>query len=287
MPRRSTARSRRCATASSAHDARRIEDIWQVAYRGGFYRGGPVLMSALAGLEQALWDLKGKAVGLPAWEMLGGRVRDRIRAYAWIGGDRPHEIARRGRHAQATGLLRGQDERHRRARLDRHAQAVRRGGRSGSKPRRRWAWTSGSISTAASTGRWPSSWPRCSSRSACCSSRSRCCPRIPRGCARSRTWSSTPIALGERLYSRWDFKPILRAGRGRHHPAGPQPRRRHSRGAGRSRRWPRPTTSRSRRIARSGPLALASCLQLAGLRPQCRDPGDEPRHPLQRRRATC
>jgi galactonate dehydratase len=75
------------------HDPRRIEDIWQVAYRGGFYRGGPVLMSALAGLEQALWDLKGKAVGLPAWEMLGGRVREKIRAYAWIGGDRPHEIA--------------------------------------------------------------------------------------------------------------------------------------------------------------------------------------------------
>ncbi len=75
------------------HDARRIEDIWQVAYRGGFYRGGPVLMSALAGLEQALWDLKGKALGLPAWEMLGGKVRERIRAYAWIGGDRPNEIA--------------------------------------------------------------------------------------------------------------------------------------------------------------------------------------------------
>src|SRR5688500_2539573 len=74
------------------HDPRRIEDIWQVAYRGGFYRGGPVLMSALAGLEQALWDLKGKVVGLPAWEMLGGRVRDKVRAYAWIGGDRPDEI---------------------------------------------------------------------------------------------------------------------------------------------------------------------------------------------------
>jgi len=75
------------------HDPFRIEDIWQVAYRGGFYRGGPVLMSALAGLEQALWDLKGKALGLPAWEMLGGKVRDKIRAYAWIGGDRPAEIA--------------------------------------------------------------------------------------------------------------------------------------------------------------------------------------------------
>ena len=74
------------------HDGRRIEDIWQVAYRGGFYRGGPVLMSALAGLEQALWDIKGKAFGLPAWEMLGGKVREKIRAYAWIGGDRPDEI---------------------------------------------------------------------------------------------------------------------------------------------------------------------------------------------------
>jgi galactonate dehydratase len=50
-------------------------------------------MSALAGLDQALWDMKGKALGVPAWEMLGGKVRDRIRAYAWIGGDRPHEIA--------------------------------------------------------------------------------------------------------------------------------------------------------------------------------------------------
>jgi galactonate dehydratase len=89
------------------HDARRIEDIWQVAYRGGFYRGGPVLMSALAGLEQALWDLKGKAVSLPAWEMLGGKVRDKIRAYAWIGGDRPHEIAdaARARRDQGFGAV--------------------------------------------------------------------------------------------------------------------------------------------------------------------------------------
>ena len=70
-----------------------IEDIWQVGFRGGFYRGGAVLMSALSGLEQALWDLKGRALGLPAWQMLGGKVRDRVRSYAWIGGDRPNEIA--------------------------------------------------------------------------------------------------------------------------------------------------------------------------------------------------
>src|SRR3954467_14365549 len=74
-------------------DPFRIEEIWQVGYRGGFYRGGPVLMSALSGLEQSLWDLKGRALGLPAWQMLGGKVRDKGRSYARIGGGRPHEIA--------------------------------------------------------------------------------------------------------------------------------------------------------------------------------------------------
>ena len=70
-----------------------IEEIWQVGYRGGFYRGGAVIMSALSGLEQALWDLKGRALGLPAWQMLGGKVREKVRSYAWIGGDRQSGIA--------------------------------------------------------------------------------------------------------------------------------------------------------------------------------------------------
>jgi galactonate dehydratase len=52
-----------------------IEDLWQVLYRGGFYRGGRVLMSALAGIDQALWDLKGKRYGLSVHQMLGGKVR--------------------------------------------------------------------------------------------------------------------------------------------------------------------------------------------------------------------
>jgi galactonate dehydratase len=81
-----------------------IEDIWQVGYRGGFYRGGAVLMSALSGLEQALWDLKGRALGLPAWEMLGGKVRNRVRAYAWIGGDRPSEIAEAAQVRKTQGF---------------------------------------------------------------------------------------------------------------------------------------------------------------------------------------
>ncbi len=85
-------------------DADNIEDIWQVAYRGGFYRGGPVLMSALSGLDQALWDLKGRRLGVPVWQLLGGRVRDRVPVYAWIGGDRPDEVVEAAQARLAQGF---------------------------------------------------------------------------------------------------------------------------------------------------------------------------------------
>ncbi len=64
-------------------------------YRGGFYRGGGVHMSAIAGIDQALWDIKGKALSVPVCELLGGAVRDTIRVYSWIGGDRPSATAGR------------------------------------------------------------------------------------------------------------------------------------------------------------------------------------------------
>src|SRR6266850_1214904 len=73
-------------------DADRIEDMWQVSFRLGFYRGGAVLMSALSGLDQALWDIKGKRLGVPVYQLLGGRVRDRVSVYAWVGGDRPSDL---------------------------------------------------------------------------------------------------------------------------------------------------------------------------------------------------
>ena len=73
-------------------DPRRIEDIWQMIYRNGCYRGGPVLMSALSGIDMALWDIKGRALGVPVHQLLGGPVRDRIRSYCWIGGDRPAQL---------------------------------------------------------------------------------------------------------------------------------------------------------------------------------------------------
>lgn len=70
----------------------RIEDLWQVMYRGGFYRGGPILTSAISGIEQALWDIKGKFYNAPVYELLGGACRDKIRVYNWIGGDRPIDV---------------------------------------------------------------------------------------------------------------------------------------------------------------------------------------------------
>jgi len=85
-------------------DPTRIEDLWQTLYRGGFYRGGPILMSAISGIEQALWDISGKMAGLPIHRMLGGAVRDRMRVYSWIGGDRPDDVVAEARRRIDTGM---------------------------------------------------------------------------------------------------------------------------------------------------------------------------------------
>ncbi len=73
-------------------DPHHIEKHWQRMYRGGFYRGGPVLMSAIAGIDQALWDIKGKYYDAPVYDLLGGKARDRVRVYQWVGGDIPADV---------------------------------------------------------------------------------------------------------------------------------------------------------------------------------------------------
>lgn len=85
-------------------DPRNIEDHWTVMYRGGFYRGGPILMSAIAGVDQALWDIAGKAAGQSVHQLLGGALRERIGVYSWIGGDRPEETAAQARSAVERGF---------------------------------------------------------------------------------------------------------------------------------------------------------------------------------------
>ena len=247
------------------HDARRIEDIWQVAFRGGFYRGGPVLMSALAGLEQALWDLKGKAYGLPAWEMIGGKVRDRIRAYAWIGGDRPDDVASacdvrksqgfsaikmnataemdwigtpklfdevidRVQAAQGAGMDVG---------LDFHGRVH--------KPMAKQL-----AKVLEPLGLLFIEEPLLSENM--------------EGIAQFSQLVSTPIALGERLYSRWDFKPFFEA----RSVDIIQPDLSHAGGISECRRIAAMAEAYDIAVAPHcplGPLALAACLQLAATAP--------------------
>ncbi len=85
-------------------DPRKIVHHWQALYRHGFWRGGVVLNSALSGLEQALWDIKGKALGVPVYELLGGPTRDRVRVYTHCGGATPEEAAERARELVEAGF---------------------------------------------------------------------------------------------------------------------------------------------------------------------------------------
>ncbi|MEI4485105.1 galactonate dehydratase [Frigidibacter sp. MR17.14] len=192
-------------------DPLRIEDHWQALYRGGFYRGGPVLMSALAGIDQALWDIKGRAAGLPVHQMLGGACRDSIRVYSWIGGDRPEEVAQGARDAVARGFtalkLNGAEE----------LQIV-----DGHDKVDRILETIGTVRDAVGPhvgiavdfhGRVHKPMAKVLIRELepfrlmfieepVLSENLEALPEITRG-------SATPIALGERLYSRWDFKRVF------------------------------------------------------------------------------
>src|SRR5438445_4856909 len=71
-----------------------ITRLWEVLTKSGFVRGGASLSSAISGIDQALWDIAGKAYGAPVHELLGGPVRDRMRVYGWIGGDRTGDYSR-------------------------------------------------------------------------------------------------------------------------------------------------------------------------------------------------
>ena len=73
-------------------DARRIEDIWQFLYKGAYWRRGPVTMSAIAAVDTALWDIKGKALGAPVYQLLGGASREAVRVYGHASGESIDEV---------------------------------------------------------------------------------------------------------------------------------------------------------------------------------------------------
>ena len=85
-------------------DPARIEDIWNTLYRAAFYRGGGILMSAISGIDQALWDIKGKVFNAPVYQLMGGACRDKMKMYSWVGGDRPSDVARAAKEKQQQGF---------------------------------------------------------------------------------------------------------------------------------------------------------------------------------------
>ena len=85
-------------------DPLRIEDHWSMLYRSGFYRGGPILMSAISGIDQALWDIKGKYFNAPVYQLLGGACRDSMKVYSWIGGDRPSDVGQAAKEVVDAGF---------------------------------------------------------------------------------------------------------------------------------------------------------------------------------------
>ena len=244
-------------------DPLRIEDHWQLLTRGGFYRGGPVLSSAVAGIDQALWDIAGKAYQVPVHQLLGGPVRDRVRMYAWIGGDEPAEVADRAREQVEAGFtavkMNGS------GRLDPVATPGQARGivdrlaavREAIGPDRDVVVDfHGRMSTAMSRRVLPELEPLSP-----LFVEEPVLPEFSRDLAALVAHTTVPLATGERLYSRWDFRDVLPTG-----IAVAQPDVSHAGGISEVRRIAAMAEAYDVSMALHcplGPIALAASLQLA------------------------
>ncbi|HZC72683.1 MAG TPA: galactonate dehydratase [Jatrophihabitans sp.] len=244
-------------------DPLRIEDHWQQLTKGGFYRGGPVLSSAVAGIDQALWDIAGKSLGVPVHQLLGGPVRERVRMYAWIGGDEPAQVADLAREQVEAGFtavkMNGsgalapiETPAGSRAVVDRLA-AVREA--IGSE-RDVVVDFHGRMSTAMSRRLLPLLEPLMP-----LFVEEPVLPEFSRDLARLAASTSVPLATGERLYSRTDFRDVLPTG-----IAVAQPDLSHAGGISEVRRIAAMAEAYDVTLAPHcplGPIALAASLQVA------------------------
>ncbi len=263
-------RARTVATAVSelseylvGTDPLRIEDHWQVLTKGGFYRGGPVLSSAVAGIDQALWDIAGKAYGAPVHRLLGGPVRDRVRMYSWVGGDRASDATEQARAQVAAGFT-----------------AVKMNGSAELAPIDTPARTAEVVDRVAAVR--DAVGDTCDiavdfhGRMSVAMSRrllplleplrplfveEPVLPEFSRHLGRLAEVSGVPLAVGERLYSRWDFRDVLTTG-----IAVAQPDVSHAGGISEVRRIAALAEAYDVTLAPHcplGPIALAASLQLA------------------------
>lgn len=195
-------------------DPLRIEDHWNTMYRAGFYRGGPILMSAIAGLDQALWDIKGKYYDAPIYQLLGGACRESIRVYSWIGGDRPSDVGEAAEKVVDAGFtavkMNGTEELQyidSYEKIDRVIERI------------------ASVRDAVGDyigigidfhGRVHKPMAKILAKELepfrPMFIEEPVLPENNEALAEITKHTSTPIATGERMYSRWDFKPLLEAG---------------------------------------------------------------------------
>jgi galactonate dehydratase len=244
-----------------------IERHWQMLTKGAFYRGGAILSSAVAGIDQALWDIAGKVRGAAVHELLGGPVRDRMRVYAWIGGDRtgdysPEAIAAEAREQVAHGFtalkMNASSEM---VPIDTPAkadavvvrlEAVR---EAIGRDRDIAIDFHGRISRAMSRRLLPMLEPYQP-----LFVEEPCVPEYPEAFKELAELTTVPIATGERLFSRWDYKHIIQSG-----IAVVQPDPSHAGGISETRRIAAMAETYDVLLAPHsaiGPIALASALQL-------------------------
>lgn len=243
-------------------DPLRIEDTWQVLTKGGFYRGGAVLASAVAGIDQALWDIAGQVHGVPIFDLLGGPVRDKVRIYGWIGGDRPGELAEQAQRQVEAGLtavkmngsaeLTAIDTPGQLGRIVERAAAV----REVLGPDRDLAIDfHGRFSPAMARRTLPLLEPLLPFFV-----EEPLVPELSADLPALVASTPIPIATGERLYSRWDFRDVLGSG-----IAVAQPDVSHAGGISEVRRIAAMAEAYGVSLAPHcplGPIALAACLQV-------------------------
>jgi galactonate dehydratase len=244
-------------------DPLQIEDIWQTLYRARFYRGGPILMSAIAGIDQALWDIKGKHYNAPIYELLGGRVRDKIQVYAWIGGDSPSDVASAARERMQAGFtaikMNATGQMHYVDTFEKVDEVLKRVGSV-----RQEAGNAFGIAIDFH-GRVHKSMAKVLARELepfhPLFLEEPVLPEHQEALREISQCTTIPIATGERLYSRWDFKQVLHDGS----VDILQPDLSHAGGISECRKIATMAEAYDVAIAPHcplGPIALASCLQL-------------------------